>query len=446
MVTDIEHESEIFEKNMIKFASRIAIAFFLCVSIQNTSAADPIEYEIRVGVIRTDNVLRTDVDEVEETIALLGLNLDVQHERRKIDASLLTDLEFRTYTANTFDDDIIGTLNADLNLHFVPETFSWVFVEQFGQLNSNPFQPDTPLNRENVNRFSTGPDFRLRMGSSTAIEVGGRLYLNDFEISDIDNEVLEATISLARALSPHRSLSLNVTGSSVEFDNSEIGDTGFFRDYDLKSAYFGFESEAARSSVTVNLGVNEIERNGETFDGDLIYINWDRDISSSTVLNLAYNEGLSDAADALGRTQDPDLGPGDPDQTAGVSDPFENRRFTLGISATRNDNTLYASAIYNEDEYLTLSFLDRNSTTLSVGLSRVIGSSWQIRLRGALQKTEYVSSGREDDNIVISAGFSKQFSRAVAFNLDFTRFDSDSSDTSFGYVDNTIRLTLSYGR
>ena len=104
---------------MTKFASRIAIAFFLCVSIQSTSAADPLEYEIRIGAMRTDNVFRTDADEIEETIALVGLNLDGQHETRRLDASLVTDLEYRKYMDDTFDDDVVGELDAKLNFHFV---------------------------------------------------------------------------------------------------------------------------------------------------------------------------------------------------------------------------------------------------------------------------------------------------------------------------------------
>lgn len=433
--------AKISKKNIISLANKVTFALFLCTSTQSASAADPPEYEIRVGATRSDNVLRTDVFEIKETIALVGLTLDARHETRKVMASLVTDVEYRNYTDNAFDDDVVGALNADLLWQFVPGTFSWVFQDQFGQLQSDPFRANSPVNRENINRFSTGPDLRLRMGSTTALEVGGRFHVTQFELSDADNDVLSASVSIVRALSPRRSLSLNVKEDSVKFDTA-----GFERDYDRQAAFLGFKSEVSRGSITVNLGRNKIDRNGQTTDGSLIHIAWNRDLSPSTTLNLAYDGRLTDSADTLGRTQNPGQGFGDPQRTAGVSDPFENKRFTMGLNVRRNSNNFYASMTYNDDEYITQSALNRDRAGLNVGLSRVLGSAWRVRLSGMLEKTEFAASGREDDDTVIRAGLSRQLSRLAAVNLDVTRFDRDSNESDFDYVENTISLTFSFRR
>ena len=425
----------------MKFSIKCTATIFLSTLLPVLGTAAELEYEVRIGASRSDNIARTDDLEIEETAALAGLVLDVQHESPKVEASLVTDMEYRSYTDDTFDNEVTGSLNADLLVKFAPDVFSWVFQDQFGNLQTNPFQPDTAVNRENINRFATGPDLRIQMGSSTAFELGGRLYINQFEVSDIDNDVLNGRISFVRATSPNRSVSLNVTADRIEYD-----DTVLNSNYDRQSAYFGFESENSRGSLTVNLGYNELHDNGIVTDGNVILFNLDREISPSMTINLSYDESLTDASDTLGRSQNPGQEFSDPQQTAGVSDSFENRRFTMGVDHNRNNNNFFVTLLYNEDEYVTVSTLDRDSLGVRIGFSRLLGSSWRIRLSGAFQRTDFLETGREDDDTVLSAGISKQLSRSVGINLDFTRFDRDSSEPGFDYVENLVNLTFSYGR
>ena len=418
------------------------ITIFLASVLSLPCVAADIEYEFRIGASRSDNVARTDTAEIEETIALLGLELDLQHESRRLEASIVTDLEYRNYTGDTFDNEVVGSLNADLTLQIAPDVFSWVVQDQFGNLQTNPFQADTAFNRQNINRFSTGPDLRIRMGSVTSINLGGRYYINNFEVSDIDSDVLNGRLSIVRALSPRRLLSLNVSASRIEFDNTVLNSS-----YDRQTAYIGFQSEISRGSLTVNLGYNELHDNGVVIDGNLINVEWTRELSASTTFRLAYDQGLTDASDSLDRNQALGRrGFGGVQRTPGVSDPFENRRFSAAINFARDGNSFFISALYNEDEYLTLSTLDRDWSEFRAGVSRVFGSAWRFRLDGGFRKTEFVVSGREDDDLRIRVGLSRQMTRALGVNLDFVRFDRDSSDIGFNYVENVASLTFSFSR
>lgn len=423
---------------MTILSRKTSTIIFLSSMLSFNAMAAELEYEIRIGASRSDNVARTSTLEIEETIALAGLILDLQHESRRVAASLVTDLEYRNYTDDTFDDEVVGSLNADLELQLAPEVFSWIFQYQFGNLQTNPFEANTAFNRQNVNRFSTGPDLRMRLGSNTALELGGRYHSTRYEISDIDNDVFGGSISLVRALSTRRSLSLNITADRIEYDNTQLNSN-----YDRQTAFIGFESEGSRGSIVVNIGYNELHDNGEVVDGNLINVAWDREISPSTTFRLAYNQGLTNPEEILGQAP-PGAGFDDPQNTPGVSDPFENRQFSMALNFDRNTNNVFASLLYNEDEYVTDSVLDRNRSEFRVGFSKILGSAWRIRLSGALQRTDFVSTGREDDDTVISAGISRQLSRTIGINLDYTRFDRDSSDSAFDYVENLVNLTFSY--
>ncbi len=426
---------------MMKITSKSTITFLLALALSLPCVAAEIEYEIRVGASRSDNIARTDMAEIEETVALFGLELNLQHESRRLEASVVTDLEYRNYTDDTFDNEVVGSLNADLVFQIAPDILSWVIRDQFGNLQTNPFEANTPANRQNINRFSTGPDLIIRMGSVTRVELGGRYFINKYEVSDIDSDVLSGRLSLVRALSPRRSLSLNVTADRIEFDNTTLNSN-----YDRQGAYIGFHSEISRGSLAINLGYNEIHDDGEVFDGNLINVEWTRELSASTTFKLAYDEGLTDASDSLDQNQEAGGGFGDVQRTPGVSDPFENKRFSAGIDFSRDSNSFFISAMYNKDEYVTLSGLDRDWSELRVGVSRVLGSAWRFRLEGGIRKTEFVVSGREDDDTILRAGLSRQLSRTIAINLDFTRFDRDSSESGTNYVENVASLTFSFSR
>lgn len=425
---------------MINDISKSAATIFLCSILSTDGLAAEVDYEFRVGALRSDNVARTDVLEIKETIALVGVEADLQYESRRVDASLVTDMEYRNYTDNSFDNEVVGFLFADLNLHLAPDVFSWVFQNRFGNLQTNPFLANTPRNRQDLNRFSTGPDFRLRLGSNTAFELGGRYNSTRYELSDIDNDVLGGRISLVRALSARRSFSLNVTTDRIEYDNDQLNSN-----YDRQTAYVGFESEISRGSIVVNLGYNELHDNGEVVGGNVINIAWDREISRSASFQLAYDEGFTDSSNTLGRSR-PGAGSGNPQNTPGVSDPFENKRFSAGLNYQRNNSNFSISALYNEDEYLTVSTLNRSRSEFRADYSNVLGSAWRIRIGGSLQKTDFDATGRSDDDFVISAGLSRQLSRMVGINLNYIRFYRESSDVTFDYVENQISLTLSYGR
>ncbi len=403
--------------------------------------AAEIDYEIQFGASRNDNIARTETAEIEETIALVGLELDLQHVSKRLELGIATNLEYRNYTDNTFDDEVVGSLNADLFLKLVPDVFSWVFQEQFGNVQTNPFEANTEPNRQDINRFSTGPDLRIRMGSVTSVEIAGRYSANSFEVGDLDSDTLNGQLALVRSLSSRSSLSLNLSADRIEFDD-EIANSN----YDRQTVFVGFQSAVSRGSLTLNLGYNEIHDNGATFDGSLVGLEWTRDISSSTTFRVAYDQRLSDVADSFGRNQAPGPGFGDVQQTPGVSDPFENNQFSAGVDFSRGGNSLFVAASFSEDEFLTLGNLDRNWTDIRAGVSRTLGSAWQFRLGGSFRKTEFDLSGREDDDLTYGLGLSRQLSRTLGINLDWARNDRDSSDIGFSYVENVINLSFSYSR
>src|SRR5688572_4751176 len=60
--------------------------------------------ELRAGAMRSDNILRTPAAEEEGTIAFAGLGLDLERDGRRLDYTVQSDLDWRRYPNDTFDD------------------------------------------------------------------------------------------------------------------------------------------------------------------------------------------------------------------------------------------------------------------------------------------------------------------------------------------------------
>lgn len=425
----------LYKKNKYSPFLVAALSFWTAQTVAAT-----VDYEVSAGAGYSDNIARTETLEVEETAALVGLKLEAEHESRALNWELISDLEYRDYLDGTYDAEIVGSLRGGLDIEFVPETFVWVVDNSFGTLQSDPFQAETPDNRENANRFATGPDVRLRFGSNAALEVGGRYYKNDFEVSDTDHGVVQGKVALVSALSAHRTISLNASADRYEFDESEL-----YPDYDRQLVYLGLVSEMSRGSLSVALGVNEIEDLAGTTDGTLIDINVERNFGSSSILNLAFRQGLTDVGELLGDSGDLGISFGQTLRASTVSDPFEHRLASASLEFGRSGNNWYIGAWSRSDEYLNLILLDNERTGLRASIDRTFGRAWQFRLSGSFQRIEFTNTTREDDDLDVLVGLSRQMTRRVRIDVDFGRFRRESTVVNASYVENVARIRLAYG-
>ena len=172
--------------------------------------------------------------------------------------------------------------NADLRYLFVPGRFEWVLTESFGQSEIDPFAASTPDNRENINYFTTGPDFTVRLGSVGSLTLFGRYSMTQFEDSNFDDERLLGGLSLGRDLSARSNVSLNATAERVEFDDQTAGS-----DYDRQSAFLRYEIEGARTTIGAGSGrTARFTTTATTSSSPLFELDISRDLSQRSVLTF----------------------------------------------------------------------------------------------------------------------------------------------------------------
>ncbi len=397
--------------------------------------AQGLDLSLTGGGSWSDNIGRVALDEEEGTIGRAGVEIGYEQRSRRIETDIDLNAAYEHYFDDTYDDDVIGGVDASLNLGIVPERLLWVFQENFGQITSDPFAASTPENREDINYFTTGPDLLLSFGSATSLRLSGRYSDVNYEFQNVDNQQYGASLSLARRLSGTATLSFNVEGTRFEFDDPVAND-----DYDRYQAFVRYDVEGSRTRLTVDAGYTSLDIDEETSDGLLARLSLVRQLSPASALTVTAGTQFSDAGDMFRSGQD-NLGVSlDSSSIVGTSDPFESNFGSLAYDFNRNRTAFGFSATYSKEQYETATTLDRDLTTYAAYFSRQLSRAVSARVFLQLEQEEFDVSGFEDEELGGGAYLDWRLGRTLSLRLQYDRFDRDSTDPTTEYTENRVSL------
>lgn len=409
--------------------------------LSDISLGYDLDYELRAGLGYSDNISRRQTNPIDETVALAGVRLNFAHVTSGVDLSIVGDVEYRSYLDDTFDDDTFGSIDSDALFTISPRFLSWGVEHRFGHVVLDPFAAETPRTRERVNTLSTGPNITVPVGSANSLGLIGRLSDNSYSETDIDNETLDGRLSFSRALSQSRSISLNVSATRVEFDNSLLNSS-----FDRQSAFFEFDSQNSKGSINLRLGVNELHDQGVVRDGELFELTLVRDITARTSIELLANQRLTFVGEVFNNRQGPGQIFQDTQNIAGVADPLEIQRLEAIIRLAGNSTNLSASVSTQDDTYLNQFQLNRNALTIRVAGGLQLGQPWRLNFSVSARQTDFEFDPREDDDIIMTVGLRRQLSRVLALEFDVSRIERNSNQAGSSYDENVAYLTLRFSR
>ncbi|MGE0388382.1 MAG: outer membrane beta-barrel protein [Gammaproteobacteria bacterium] len=396
-------------------------------------------YGAEVGVGTSDNIRRVPSGEESETILTTGIELAVLREEGRLHSNVDLDLSYYDYQDEAYDGEVTGIANADLRYLFVPGRFEWVLIDSFGQSEIDPFAASTPDNRENINYFTTGPDFTARLGSVGSLTLFGRYSATQFEDSNFDDERLLGGFSLGRDLSARSNVSLNATTERVEFDDETAGSN-----YDRQSAFLRYEIEGARTTIGAEAGYSEIHDNGTSNGSPIFVLDITRDLSARSALTLRGSLRSSDAASAMRAGNEIGGGsPGGPDQVS-TTEPFDMTQVSLGWQFTTLRTTFTMSAGYEEDDYEISDQLNRERQNFQVSASRQITPRLTLRAQASLFSSDYDTAGQDDDETQFGLHLSWNATGRLFVEVDVENFSRDSSNALSEYDETRAFLRLAW--
>lgn len=422
-----------------KHSMALAVAGIL---LATTAAAQEFSLSVSVGVTHSDNIGRVSQNEQSETMPEAGLSLSLQREGR-LEADLSADLLYRSYSDNVFDDELVGGLDARLIYAFVPDRFSWSVQDNFGQGFIDRQAVETPDNRQNLNYFSTGPNFTIPLGARTSLSISGRWSDVSYEKSDFGNQRLSGTVGLIRGLSDTSSLSVNISTQRVEFDRSPPNSN-----YDLQSAYLAYEAKGARTQLSLRGGSTALHDFGDTSNGPLLQVSLTREMTARSTLTVDAGTELNDSADTFRRDRGiSGVSLGNEDVIAS-RDPFQQDYATVAWTLEGERTTLRLSAAWRREDHESNLSLNRKRRGAGINLSRRVGPRLTASLSGNYGSEDFDVSGVDFDEWSAGAGIDWNFSQNYSVSLRAERYDG-SGDTSTGsglrdYEENRISLRFAY--
>ena len=413
--------------------------------VPSLSRAVDVGATAELGVGRTDNIARTDTNPIDEDIVTGGLLLTLTEESRNVQADILARAVRYMYQDNTFDDETLGTVNGQVLFTSDNGGFGWLIQDTYGQQIIDVFRPITPNNRENVNVFTTGPDFRIPAGQQNSVVFNLRYTDIAYEVRPQDNDRRSATVQLRRQSTPNRAIALFVTGDDIRYDDQTVN-----FDLDRLQAFGRLDVTSPRTNMTLDIGWVEIESDITESDGLLAALTLNRQVSPSATLGIAGGTRFSEAGDIFSEFQGPgDRGVGvfDNDATADVentSDPFRLNYANIDYFYETGRTTFGVGGGWRDEDYEVRDDLNRSLTNINVNVQRRLSTRFRVQAYVRFGKRDFETIGQEDDDLELGALFGLDVGRRLSFNLEATRFERDSNVQAASFKENRFFLTVQY--
>jgi hypothetical protein len=395
------------------------------------SAYGDVGYEVATGIGHSDNISRVDEGQIDETLASAGLLLEWQENSRRIAGDTRVNLSYVEYLDDTYEGEVLGTASANVNFGIIPERLHWSFEDNFGQARSDPFEPVTPDNRENVNYFTTGPELHLRFGQAMSAEVFGRYSSTNYEESPFDVERVSMGVGIGRDTSQRSRVALNFVADESTFDAAGLSD------YQRRNAFASYDlGTGGRTTLNTQLGYSWLEMDGgEENGGLLIDLSLTRELTPSSTLTFAAGRNFSDAGESLG---------GGAGAVTASPDPFQSTDGSLDWRFSRRRTTFGLGLAYDEREYETQSQFDNKSLYYRAEFGRQLRPTLRFSLHATYTAEEFVQSGIESDDWTGEALLDWHFGRHLGLQLRVDRSGRSSSTGTGEYIENRVYLGFTF--
>jgi hypothetical protein len=399
------------------------------------SARADVSYELEAGVSSSDNIRRVDTGEIDETLAEIGLVLDWSEHSRRIDGTANVDLSYVDYTQDTYDSEVLGHATGDVTFGIVPERFTWQVQDTFGQSQTDPFSVVTPESRENINYFTTGPDFILHFGQAMSAQLFGRFSNTDYEDSPLDADRTSAGVAVGRQMSQRSRIALNLTGDETAFDEPTS------TDYERRNAFLSYDlTEGGRTTMNLQAGYSWLEMDGADANGGALFnLDITRQLTAASSLTLTAGHEFSDSGELLNQS-----GGGSHTEITSSSDPFETTDASLEWRFDKHRTSLGLYGGYSQRRYETQTDIDSDRLDFSLDLGRQMRPTLRASLTATYATEDFVNVGLEADDFTLTLGVDWRFGRRLGMRVGYERYQRTASNNVGEYAENRAYLFFTF--
>jgi hypothetical protein len=418
-------------------ASRLAVLATAVAAAPGAKA----EFGVQTSLARTDNIDRTENDGRSERILSATIGGQAGQAYRDLERRLGWDVAAISYLDDTFDDEVVASLDGAADFALVERRLSWHVEDQLGLQSMNVFGPSTPESREHVNYFTTGPELELPIASSVAFVA--QVHLGDvwYEEQPLGNSRTSRQIGFDFGFGPRRSLGLFTSRQDYRFDDELLNPN-----YERRQTFLQFDTTRRRGTLRAAAGTSELHGLGDPQDGFMAEVDWQRTVSEYGTFGFFLQRGFSDAGESFQLNQSIGGGTATSRYVAGVSNPMERSHAAVRFAVTKPRTSSSISYTFTREDYVGLDdALNRDVPFLDLSFSRAFSPRLRLEIRGSYSEQQSIDTDTQDRERRVILGLAWTLGRRADVSFQVARFERSSSILGSAYEENRAFVTFSYG-
>jgi hypothetical protein len=420
----------------LRIGSCLVVGFF---GVARLYAAD-LSGEIGIGAIYTDNIRLVATHTETDTIGVMSTDFVLHEQTRRLDADVAADLQYLTYGHDIYSNELFGNLTGYGKFALLPGRIDWVLQDNFGQQQITPGTPVTPLNLENINFVSTGPDLSVPLGTQLNAQLSGRYSKVTYQLDDLNNNRAAGSFALVHPLGAASNASINATTERVSYDDSTANP-----DYTTRQGYLHYDAQGARSKLDADVGYNDATITGAKSGGGLLRADFTRTLSTSSSFEVAAGQNISDTGDLLRQMQ------GTGNVTLGAAalqrsqDPFTSRYARAAWHFQRHRTGLELALSQFREIHTVEGDLNRTRTELDVNGRRELSGTLVLNVGAAYARESYANAVTPDDtDLHGTVDLAWRVGRRIEVHAQYSRVDHRSAALFNTYNENRFMLTAGF--
>jgi hypothetical protein len=373
------------------------------------------------------------------TIGLVGLEFTADKPNGRLQLQSSVDLQFLHYfdTTQGEDNDLSGSAFVNGRYEFLPDRLFWTLDNTFTQVRENFRLPSSPQNRQNYNQLLTGPNIVFRLGSAFDLTTELRYGRRDYEQgSNVDSQSYSGSMALTRRLSARSSLSLTAQSESTDVAPvpASLIATGDLlqsdRDFERREVYLRWLAQTARTNISIDAGVSEVEGEVNGDSGPLVRIQLSRELTPSLRLGLGAGRQFATTGEfqrefRLNETLDVA-----DDLILPAAEPFEQTSYSLDLAYQRPRTTFALGVTRSEEDYEFVSAVNRRTMSYQASVSRRLTPRADIRIFAGRDEDELETRDYDVTDTSYGLGLRWRLTRSIAFSFNATQRERSSSNVS----------------
>lgn len=401
-------------------------------------SANEIDYTTTFSVTSYENILRVDDPQNDELAKSISIGAQWSENTINFVASVNAGIESTRFSNDVEGDRNDGNLNANLLWILSPNRYEWMLSDIYTQTAIDPRLPESPINRQYINAFSTGPNFKWRLAKTTHIELLPRIEDYRFENKLLNNQRANTRLEWFQTPSLSTQYGIDLFYETINYTSSQLQDS----DYEQMELNFNFSSVRKSHSIEANSGITRIETSDYQSENEAqyrLYIKNQRTRKSSiafstgkTVTDTSRTVIQSAVESSIALTTSSDI--------------FTNEYIALEYIKNYRSFDINLDLEKREEDYFTQDFLDRNAESGSLGVQWNNTNNSLFRLNLTVTDYDYplVTNGRIDEDETASLEYVYRTNSNLIYRISVLDIQRESTAVDESFEDKVMMFSITY--